>query len=358
MSNRARLLLVSGVGGAGTSSACAATLAALTDEGVRARLVDGERMHAEPVALDLLSASLGRLAGDLGAEPMVHQAWDSLPGIGLLSTLHAALEALQDPGVQAVVVDCGDLRRARELVELPAVLVRLLDAALTPRLAMWRAAGRQPGPIEGDTAFESLSRARGELLRLQRMLEHPTTTMRLVTLAQDWAVSRTLHAAAVFPLLGVGVDGIIVNRFPRKADGWPKPDVAAHSAQLERLCEGSDGVEVWRSTGAVRAAPKGRSAMGPLGRVHVLDVDEITVRAGDEEYTLDLPLVGEALAQAAVGRLGDDLVVRFGDVHRWLPLPPLLRRCRATSAVRTPHGLRVGFVPDASLWRTDAEVAS
>ncbi len=358
MSNRVRLLLHSGVGGAGTSSACVATLAALTDEGVRARLVDGDGAAAEPAVLDLLRASLGRLAGDLGAEPLVPQAWDSLPGIAHLSLLHAVLEALQDPGVQAVVVDCGDLRRARELVELPSVLVRLLDSALTPRMAMWRAPRGQTGVPKGDTVFESLSRARGEALRLQRMLAHPATTMRLVTLAQDWAVSRTLRATAMFPLLGVGVDGIIVNRVPRKSDGWPKPAVEEQSAQVERLREGSHGVEVWKSTDTVRAVPKGRSAMGPLGRVHVLDVEQVTVRAGDEEYTLDLPLAGEAREQAVAGRLGDDLVVRFDDVHRWLPLPPLLRRCRATHAVRTPLGLRVCFVPDATRWRADAQVAS
>jgi arsenite-transporting ATPase len=98
--------------------------------------------------------------------------------------------------------------------------------------------------------------------------------------------------------------------------------------------------------------------MGPLGRVHVLDAEQITVVAGDEEYMIDLPLVGEARERATVGRLGDDLVVQFAGVHRWLPLPPLLRRCRPTHAVRTPQGLRIAFAPDAALWRSDATVAS
>lgn len=51
--------------------------------------------------------------------------------------------------------------------------------------------------------------------------------------------------------------------------------------------------------------------------------------------------------------LGMDLVVEFDGAYRWLPLPPVLRRCRASHATRTDAGLRVSFVPDVSLWRRD-----
>ena len=357
MSNRARLLLLSGIGGAGTTSACAATFEALADEGVRARRV-ADPGPGRAMSHDLVSGSIGRVLGDLGADPVQPAAWDALPGVTHLSVLLEVLELLATPGVEAIVVDCGDLRRARELVELPSVLLRLLDAALTPRLAMWRSTTPTGGTDDVDTAFESLARARERVRDLQAALAHPATTMRLVTTAQEWAIDRTLVAAAEFPLLGVGVDGIIVNRYPRKSGEWPRSVLEEHAAGLGRLREGSAGVEVWKCTDSVRGAPKGRSAMGPLGRVHVLDADQITVHAADEEYFLDVPLVGAAITGSEVGRLGNDLVVQFGDVRRWLPLPALLRRCRATHAQRTAGGLRISFVPDASVWRSPDRAAS
>jgi arsenite-transporting ATPase len=349
--SRCRLILLSGVGGAGTTTVAAATAEALRSEGLNVLLMDaGDPVSPDPGVVSLAGSSVGRLFAELGADPLVTEAWSSLAGVGHLSVLARVVRAQSEGDVDAVVVDCGDHRRARELVELPSVLERLLDAALTPRLAMWRSTG--PGGSEA--VFDAVATARHEVVRLRQALAHPATSMRLVTLPTAEAVARTTAAISVFALLGVAVDGVVVNRFPRKSEGWPGEVVAAADEALARLSREADGIAVWKSTSRVRAVPKGRSAMGPLDRAQVLDADQLTVLLGDEEFHLDLPLAHCARQEAAVGVQGRSLVVAFEGVIRWIELPPVLVRCRPTQAVRTSTGLRVTFVPDPAVWRTPA----
>jgi anion-transporting ArsA/GET3 family ATPase len=354
VSSRARLILHSGIGGAGTTTISAAAVAALQAEGLHVEAIDAsEPLPPDPSVIDRLTSSLGRVFADVGADPALAEEWSTLSVVSHLSALALIDRALSDASVDAVVVDCGDHRRARELVDLPAVLTRLLDSILTPRLAMWRSAG---ATTEG-ALFDALSAARADVLRLAHLLAHSETTMRLVSAPNGHAVSRTEHAIAAFSLLGVAVDGVVVNRFPRKSEGWPSSVTAEADAALARLTESADGVAVWKSTSSPRAVPKGRSAMGPLGRVQVLDADQLTVLVADEGFALELRLAGPARDRARVGVQGDCLVVDFDGVVRWLQLPPMLRRCVPTHADRTESGLRVAFTPDPATWRQPGMVS-
>lgn len=348
MSNRARLILLSGVGGAGTSTLTAATAAALEAEGLAATVIDSSATEPlEPYVVEQLNESVGRLGADIGADPLIAEAWASLPGASALSTLQRARAALADTRSGAVVLDAGPLRAARDLVDLPAAMTRLLDAMLTPRLAMWRSNGSSGD----DTLFEALSGLRLDVLRLRQMLISPATTMRLVTTPARDAVTRTERALGLFAMLGVGVDGVIVNKVPRKSEGWPVALRAEADEGVDRMRSLAAGLPVWTSTSKIRAVPKGRSALGPLGRVCVLDAEQLTVVVGDEEFTMELPLAGTARAEARVGRQGDQLVVAFDGGTRWIDLAPVLRRCRAVDAVRTDRGLVIRFAPDPAAWR-------
>ena len=61
------------------------------------------------------------------------------------------------------------------VLALPATLLRLLDSALSPRLAMWRSEGddEERTPV----IFDALSAARAEVLRMQEALEHDATRL-------------------------------------------------------------------------------------------------------------------------------------------------------------------------------------
>lgn len=352
MSSRARLILLSGVGGAGTTTLCSGTVDALREEGRNARLVEAaSAAMVDARAVAQLSASLGRAARELGGDPLLPEAWMSLAGVRHLATLARVVDLLDEPEVDAVVVDCGDLQRARELLELPAILLRLLDATMTPRLAMRRSAE----PLPAASLFEALSTGRSAVQRMQYALTDPATTMRLVTLARPEAVVRTARAMSMFALMGIHVDGLIANRYPRASEGWAQVHLDRHADALRLLVSEADGVPAWKSTARVRVSPKGTSALGPLGRVRVLDADKLTVLGGDADFSLELPLAGAARAEATVGVVDGHLVVALDDLIRWLPLPPVLQRCVAEYAVRTDEGLRIRFIPDPELWRQPAQ---
>lgn len=270
----------------------------LADEGRRHLLIDSAA-HApvHPAVLAAVQSGVGRIMGQLGADPVDVLAWSGLPQVAQLSTLHSMLDALADSSIDRVVVDCGSLQEARQLLQTPSILRRLLDSALTPRLAMWRFASE---PETDPTIFEALSDARNDLVRIESALTDADTIMRVLATCDD-ELSACLDAASLFGVLGVAS-------------------------------------EVW--LGADRVL-----------RVRPLVVRPDAVSEVGDDYFLDLALSGSAATSARVGRRGADLVVEFDDVRRWLPLPPVLLRCTAVEAARTADGLRVRFTPDPLQWR-------
>jgi hypothetical protein len=274
----------------------------LADEGRRHLLIDASQPRPPHSAvLASFQSSIGRILCELGGDAPDPQAWAGIPAVAQLSAIQQMLDGLADPQLDRIVIDCASVDQARGLVETPSALLRLLDSALTPRLAMWRF----PGEGESDsTVFEALSAARNHLQRMQTVLRHDETVMRIV--AEDSRDDEQCRdAASMFGVLGVAS-------------------------------------EVWLSGERI-------VQVAPL----VVDGDRVDASGG--EFRLNLTLSGSAAARSRVGRRGDDLVVEFDHVHRYLPLPPVLLRCHAVDAERTADGLRVRFAPDRAQWRQPAE---
>ena len=347
MSNQARLILLSGVGGSGTTSLAAATAQAAEDEGLACVAVDATRTLGLGDAL--VAGAVVALVSGLQSEALPPEAWSGLASVAHLAAWQEIAAAVSEPGTDVVVVDAGSLREARALVQAPQILGRLVAAAMTPALAMRRTDEAGDG-MQQDSAFDRLSGVRDTIAQIAALVESDRTTVRLITVPEESAVSQTLRALSGFAVQGVGVDAVVVNRCARKSDPLPREQREDQQAQVDRIEAYDPDVRVWKSTSSVRAIPKGRSVLGPLG-------DPVALRGGlrprveEEGYLLDLPLVGAARHEARVGRTGDVLVIEFDGIHRWIRLPSVLLRCRATHATRTPQGLTVSCVPDASLWR-------
>ncbi len=274
MSSRSRLLLLS------------------EDPGLQlpaAQVIHADSHSPDARVLDMVSSTLGRLAGQIGSDPLPDPAWWSLPTIRQLSALWAARDALANPEVNEVLLASRSVQGMRELVEAPAVCKRLVDAAMTPRVAMWRGGGE---PESAVPLFDSLATARQDLGQMLAMLEDPHTVARV----PDWDVV----ACAQFGVLGVAVDS-------------------------------------WRSWAPALSANS---------------VDVVQTASG---YDLLVQIPDWATSLVRLGRSGDNLVVAVDDVHRWLPLDPVVRRCHAIDAVVAADGLRIRFEPDSSQWRTSSE---
>lgn len=261
-----------------------------------------------------LTRAVGTVMGAVGADAIPASSWSSLAAVSGLSALARARRAIGDPRVDAVVIEAGTAQQTRELVELPVIVGRLLEATRTPRVAMWRAPDGEPG-----AAFEALSDLRSQVGELARMLEHPTTVARLMTPIEEEPLATAMEVMPVLAMLGVGVEGVLAEPDDRDAEA--------------------------------AASSEGTWILGPSADPVRLAEDSLAWTAEGLDFALDVPLVGRALDEAIVGRRETDLVVSFAGSERWLPLPSVLQRCRATGAVRTSAGLRVAFTPDESAWR-------
>lgn len=336
MSSRPRLLLLSGPGGSGTSEVAAAAVGSLAEEGLRPALVDVAAGADHDAQLGV-AASLGRVLADMGADPIVAEAWAGFPGLAELGALQRTADALADPAHDVVVLDCGPLAAARGLIALPGILLRLLDASLTPATAMWRDA-------EEPTVFEVLSRARTDVRRLATMLAHPRTSLRVVTTPERaGAVPPFVADAAV---LGLLVDGVIVTGAARRKDDGAL--AAQHRTLMADLAAALVPVTVWRAGRSLRAAPRGLSVTASLPAAPVVAAD-VDVRTSEDGFQARVPLA-EPTGDIRVGRRGDDLVLSTDRVVRWLPLPAVLTRCRVNRVRRDDDGLLLEFSPDPALW--------
>lgn len=336
MSSRSRLLLLSGPGGAGTSTLAAAAVADLADEGLRATLVDAAD-PADQESADLLAATLGRVLADMGADGLVREAWAALPGLSELTALRRAAAALSEPSIDVVVLDCGPLAQALRLVALPEVLVRLLDAAMTPTTAMWR------DEVE-PSVFTALSHARAEAHRLSAVLAHPRTSLRVVTTPE--AADAAIAACVDVALLGTAVDGIAVTGVVRRKDDAKVAD--RHRRTMADLGAAVEPVLVWRAGRRHRAAPQGRSVSADLPRCPSIAPD-LGVRATDDGFVAMVPLPSGA-TEVRVARHGEHLVIATDRATRWVPLPSVLTRCRVDAVRRREGGLVVECSPDPAVW--------
>ncbi len=260
-----RLLLLTGTGGAGTTTVAAATALHAARRGTKTLLL------APRPPLDAAAGPAGPLgvgaAGLAGPEPVevesglsllqsdaravTARAWSGLAGPlgGLLRALGAdpldpeefapphavadvvALLAIRDAalaGWDLVVVDTGPFDAALALLALPAAGARLVERVLPVERRMLWAMGHGAAPGDRSTAFtpgrgvvEAAERLHGELAAVRDVLEAPSTVARLVVTGDARAAAQAVRARTALALIGLAVDAVVVNRLvPTGEAGW------------------------------------------------------------------------------------------------------------------------------------------
>lgn len=321
MSNRARVILCSGSRAGLATRLAEATEVACTQPSVRLSL-SGEPHDALTRAA---VQGVGALLAD--ADPLPTEAWSRLPGLPELSLLLRISDAASEGGT--VIVDAGSLESAVRLVSMPSRALRLLDALLTPGLAMQRPQGTA-GP------FEALSEIRAAVARAARLLRRTDTVVRLAVDVHAESVPDLLSTDTALGAQGVGVDGIVVMRRPGER--------AAAADQVARLL--ALGPAVWSTGRRCRPVPPGRQATDVLTRPRGLRAEELEVIADGVLLVAVVPCDAER-----VGLDGEELVVEVAGTMRWIPLPAALTRCTVVSARRLRGTVEVAFRPDDARWR-------
>jgi arsenite-transporting ATPase len=375
-----RTLLLTGPGGAGTSTLAAASAVRAAADGARTLLL--LRPGARPAGLDdvpglavasvspvaaaeSLWASAGEaLAAVPGLTPPPSTSVVPLPGTADLALLARLARAATDDEADTVVLDAGPLESGTTLVGLPGALRWWLDQALPTRVRMLgavrtaavRSGTTAPGPV--DAVLGALPPLESALDRL-RLDDPASTEVRLVAVPRAGAVPALRRAVTALALHGQQPAAVLARVLPDAGPGewWARraaeqDDALAALADLAPLRRVAESAREPADAAALAALlPAGDD--GPPVAALTPSVDR-----GNGARRLVLPLPFAERPDLDLTRWQDDLVVTVAGTRRSVRLDSLLRRCVVTGGALADAGtararLEVSFTPDPQLWPAD-----
>jgi arsenite-transporting ATPase len=371
-----RTLIVTGPGGAGTSTLAAAAAVRAARSG-RTTLL----LSRQPAAVPGLADEPNLDVAVIDPRAALEQLWSgsaqavaaalpqlTLPPSGSLVPLPgtaelAVLAALARAEADLVVLDAGPVDAAIALVGLPATLRWWLDQLLPPgvralgavRTAAVTYGAAKKGPV--DAALAAVPVIEGLLAR-DRLADPADTAVHLVAPARPHAAVQT--AATTLALHRLRVGAVLTRVLPDDggAGEWWTRRLAEQQAALEFFADVAPVVPVPEHA----AAPDDVDALAAL-----LDGWELPTAGGvdapapertDDGWRLVLPLPFAERSTVDLIRWADDLVVTAAGVRRSIRLDALLRRCAVTGGRLHEAGtaratLEVTFQPDPRLWPAD-----
>jgi arsenite/tail-anchored protein-transporting ATPase len=388
-----RVLLFTGKGGVGKTTAAAATAAAIARRGHKTLVLSCDPAHSladaldvplgpEPVEVDgsLAAmqvdtqrrfeqrwAALQRYLADLfarsGVDPLQAEELTVLPGAEELLALLEVRDQAAGGRWDVLVVDCAPTAETLRLLALPEALSWYLERVFPAHRRVLRALRmtRLGGPaLPGEGVLDAFGALQEELADVRGLLAEPTTTsVRLVLTPESVVLAESRRTLTSLALYGYRVDSVVANRIlPDGADPWLAGWARSQARQLEQL-RASVGELPIRTLGYRPAEPVGLPALlevaadlygdqDPLGPPGTAEL--VSVRAQGEEYVLDLVLPLAAKEDVDLARSGDELVLTVAGHRRMLSLPSVLRRCVVAGASYRDGRLAVRFVPDPELW--------
>jgi arsenite-transporting ATPase len=388
-----RVLLFTGKGGVGKTTAAAATAAEIARRGRKTLVLSCDPAHSladafgvplgpEPTEIDgelfgmqvdtqrrfelrwsALQAYLVDLFARSGIDPLQAEELTVLPGAEELLALLEVRDQAASGRWDALVVDCAPTAETLRLLALPDALGWYLERVFPTHRRMLKALrmtrlGAQGLP--GEAVLDAFGALQEELADVRGLLAEPTTTsVRLVLTPESVVLAESRRTLTSLALYGYRVDSVLANRvFPAAADPWLAGWARAQGEQLDQL-RASVGELPVRTLAYRPAEPIGLPALlevagelygadDPLGPPVIEEL--VSVRADGDGYVLDIALPLAAKEDVGLARSGDELVLTVGGHRRMLALPSVLRRCTVGGAAYEDGRLAVRFAPDPALW--------
>ena len=385
-----RIILFTGKGGVGKTTAAAGTAVTAALEGHRTLVLSTDAAHSladafgTRIGSEPTSVAPGLFVQQVDVQQRFERSWADIQGY-LLTVLDAAgvdpitaEELTVIPGAEevlallelraqvlsgewdVVVVDCAPTAETLRLLALPEALGWYMDRvfpterrivkALRPVLA--KAAGV---PMPHDAVFDAVERLHRDLEEVQALLTGPDASVRLVLTPETVVVAEARRSLTTLSLFGYRVDGVVANRvFPSEgADPWRRQWVEAQAGVLAEVEQSFTGLPVWRSCYAV-SEPVGVEALGDFARQAYGDDDPLAPPTGEPPMTVTRTRSGATLRIALpfvaksdidLARHGDELVVTVGSYRRLMALPAALSKHVIAGARMDDGALRVRFRP-------------
>lgn len=310
-----RLLLVSGKGGVGKSTAAAAVAVAAARSGRRTCLVEVEgrqtmsRLFSTPPwDFEEREYRPGLFGMSIDPEASLAQYLDMFYGAGRISRLVVGSSAIEfattaAPGIKDILLigKVKEMERRRDPDGRRTYDLIVVDAPPTGRIVNFL---RAP---EATTELVNVGPIRHQAQTVIDMLRDPArTNVTLVTLLEEMPVRETVDGAAALRELGVAVGPLLVNRVvPDRLDD---PARKALEDDLEppdlRALYAAAGLDVGEDAAA---------ALRALGAAHLARADLQDRMREDLAMDLDLPSIelpyvyGERFGEAELGVLADEI---------------------------------------------------
>ncbi len=397
-----RVLLFTGKGGVGKTTAAAGTAALAARTGLKTLVMSTDAAHSlgdafgvqagsEPVEIEQglcvqqLDAQrrfertwrevrdyLMTVLDAVGVDALAAEELTVLPGAAEVLALLEVRDQVRSGRWDLVVVDCAPTAETLRLLALPEALgwyirkmfppERLVARSLRPVLG--RVAGAAGVPVPREGVLDAVARLSDELAQVRTVLTDPGTSVRLVLTPESVVVAEARRTLTSLSLFGYRVDSVVANRvFPSDgADPWRAGWVQAQAEQLADVESSFGSLPVYLS--AYQAAePVGFEALADLAELMYAGADAfgpaaldvagewLTVERSGDEFVLSIALPFADRSEMDLVRMGDELVVTVGAYRRVLALPSALRRCTVAGAALRDGRLRVRFEPDPALWR-------
>ncbi|MGI9156627.1 MAG: ArsA family ATPase [Marmoricola sp.] len=388
MSQPVRIILFTGKGGVGKTTAAAGTATLAARGGHRTLVMStdaahslgdafGEPLGAEPTEIEprlwvqqvdaqrRFERSWGEIQHYLmsvldaaGVDPITAEELTVIPGaeevIALLELRTHALSGSWD----VIIVDCAPTAETLRLLALPEALgwymtrvfpvERRVVRALRPVLS--RAAGV---PMPGDSVFDAFEGLHRELHEVQQILLGPDASVRLVLTPETVVVAEARRSLTTLSLYGYRVDGVVANRvFPdEEGDAWRQGWVTAQRQVLGEVAQSFAALPVWRSI-YQPDEPVGPDALADFARAAYDGADPLAVPDGEGPMTITRTSGGAVLRidlpfttrdDVDLARHGEELVVTVGSYRRLLSLPAALARLEVAGARVEDGALQVRF---------------
>lgn len=394
-----RVLLFTGKGGVGKTTASAATATLAAARGLKTLVISTDPAHSladavdaalgpEPTEIDAglygqqIDAQRGferswrevqdylrAVLDKSGIDPMAAEELTVLPGAEEVLALLEVRRQVTSGTWDLVVVDCAPTAETLRLLALPEALSWYMDRVFPASRRVARAirpllSRTSAVPLPQDRVFAAVERLHLELADVRALLTDPErSTVRLVLTPEAVVVAEARRTLTSLTLYGYRVDGVIANRvFPVGDDAWRAGWVAAQAIQLGEVEQSFAPLPVWRSpyragepVGLEELAAFAAEAYGPgdpLALPPPRDLMSVARTESGFDLALDLPLADKR--DLDLVRRGDELVVTVGSRRRVLALPSVLRRCDVSSAALSGGRLVVSFVPNPDLWSVHA----
>jgi arsenite-transporting ATPase len=389
-----RVLLFTGKGGVGKTTAAAATAARAAGGGTKTLVVSTDPAHslsdafdvplgAEPTEIDTglagmqvdaqssferswrrVQAYLLEVLAKSGIDPIEAEELTVLPGADEVLALLAVRAQVESGRWDLVVVDCAPTAETLRLLALPDALdwymrrlwpvERRVVRSLRPALS--RVAGV---PMPSDAVFDAVERLHAELAGVRAVLADPErTSVRLLLTPESVVVAEARRTLTTLSLFGYRVDAVIANRIFPAGDPWRDAWAKTQADQLREVEKSFAPLPLLR-IGFQPAEPVGLAALACLGEQAYGDrdpaglpttPDPLEVRRTVDGFVLSLALPFASRDEVGLTRRGDELAVTVGSWRRLLPLPAALRRCLVTGARLAGGRLEVSFEPDPKVW--------